>query len=57
MTTGGEQMRNYILVVESGADIPSEIAEKYQIWIVPMHISFDGISKDDGTFPTEEIFS
>lgn len=50
-------MRNYILVVESGADIPSEIAEKYQIWIVPMHISFDGISKDDGTFPTEEIFS
>lgn len=50
-------MSQYILVAESGADIPSDLAAKYRIWIVPMHVCFDGVTKDDGTFQTEKAFS
>ena len=38
-----------VLVAESGADIPKDIAEKEGIYIVPMHVTFDGETKDDGT--------
>ena len=31
-----------VLVAESGADIPKDIAEKEGIYIVPMHVTFDG---------------
>ena len=44
-----------VLVAESGADIPKEIAEKEGIYIVPMHVTFDGETKDDGTFPASNI--
>ena len=44
-----------VLVAESGADIPKEIAEKEGIYIVPMHVTFDGETKDDGSFPASNI--
>ena len=44
-----------VLVAESGSDIPKEIAEKEGIYIVPMHVTFDGETKDDGTFPASNI--
>ena len=44
-----------VLVAESGADIPKEIAEKEGIYIVPMHVTFDGEKKDDGTFQASNI--
>ena len=44
-----------VLVAESGADIPKDIAEKEGIYIVPMHVTFDGETKDDGTFPASNI--
>lgn len=44
-----------ILVAETGADIPPELAERYGIQIVPMHVSFGDTTRDDGTFPSEEI--
>lgn len=46
-----------ILVAETGADIPQELVERYHICIVPMHVSFGDITKEDGTFPSEEICS
>lgn len=46
-----------IIVAESGADIPSNIASTYGIHIVPMHISMNGESFDDGSdFPVQGIF-
>ena len=48
-------MRNFVVVAETGADIPQELAERYRIHIVPMHVSFGNVTKDDGTFPAEEI--
>lgn len=44
-----------ILVAETGADIPRELAERYRIHTVPMHVSFGSTVKDDGAFPSEEI--
>lgn len=50
-------MRKFILLAETGADIPVEIVKKYGIEIVPMHVSFGDTTRDDGSFSTEEIFS
>lgn len=48
-------MRKIVLVAETGADIPRKLAEQYHIHIVPMHVSFGNVTKDDGAFPSEEI--
>lgn len=44
-----------VLVAETGSDIPPQIAEQYGIYLVPMHVSFGNQTKDDGSFPAEEI--
>ncbi len=49
-------MGKYVLLAETGADIPDDIAKRYGIWKVPMHVTFDTETKDDGNFPTTEIF-
>lgn len=49
------ESKKLLLMAETGADIPPELAEKYNIRIVPMHITFGAETKDDGTFPSEEI--
>lgn len=48
-------MEKIILVAETGADIPPELAKQYNIQIVPMHVSFGDVTRDDGSFPSEEI--
>ena len=50
-----EQGRKLLLMAETGADIPPELAERYNIQIVPMHITFGTETRDDGSFPSEEI--
>lgn len=44
-----------VLVAETGSDITPELASQYHIQIVPMHVSFDDRSLDDGSFPVEQI--
>lgn len=48
-------MKPIILVAETGSDITPELATKYGIVIVPMHVSFDNETLDDATFPVEKI--
>lgn len=48
-------MKNIILVAETGSDIPKEIAKKYDIQMVPMHVTFGEETMDDGTFPSQKI--
>ena len=48
-------MKTIVLVAETGSDLPLPLAEKFEIQIVPMHVSFDGTSVDDGSFPPEKI--
>ena len=50
-------MSGTIIVAESGGDIPASIETEYGINIVPMHISIEGESFDDGNnFPVQDIF-
>lgn len=48
-------MKPIILVAETGSDITPELAAQYHIHIVPMHVAFDNVTKDDGSFPAQEI--
>lgn len=48
-------MANIILVAETGSDITPELAREYGIHIVPMHVTFDDETFDDGSFPVEKI--
>ncbi len=48
-------MHKIIITVESGSDMTQDLADKYNIYIVPMHVTFGTQTKDDGFFPAEEI--
>ncbi len=48
-------MKSIVLVAETGSDITPELASKYGIEIVPMHVAFETETLDDGTFPVEKI--
>ena len=48
-------MKKIIIVAETGSDVTVELAEKYGIELVPMHVSFDSETLPDGTFPVEKI--
>ena len=48
-------MKKIILVAETGSDVNAELAKEYGVEIVPMHVSFDNETLDDGTFPVERI--
>lgn len=50
-------MCKYILLAETGADVPPDLVTRYGIVLVPMHVSFGAVTRDDGSFPTEELFS
>ena len=49
--------KKIILVAETGSDLTPELAEKYGVHLVPMHVSMGGKTYDDGTFPPEDIIS
>lgn len=48
-------MKPIILVAETGSDLTPELAQQYHIQIAPMHVAFDNITLDDGSFPVEKI--
>lgn len=50
-------MNPIILVAETGSDITPALAERHTIQIVPMHVAFDHVTLDDGSFPVEKILS
>ncbi|MGP4070162.1 DegV family protein [Halobacillus sp. B29] len=49
-------MRRIILSTESGADLPDDLVEKYNIQVVPMHIIMDGKDYLDGSLPVQDIY-
>lgn len=48
-------MKSIIVVAETGSDITPELAAQYNIQVVPMHVTFDTETLDDGSFPVEKI--
>lgn len=49
-------MKKYVIIAETGSDITKEMADKYGIYLVPMHVSFGSETKDDGSFSIAELF-
>lgn len=50
-------MNKYILITESGTDMPLDLAEKHHINVLPMHVVMDGIDYLDGSISVNEIYS
>ena len=48
-------MKKIILMTETGSDLTPELAEKYGIYVVPMHVTFGDKTVDDMTFHPEKI--
>lgn len=48
-------MKKIVIVAETGSDISRDLAERYEIEMVPMHVSFDQETLDDASFPAEKI--
>ena len=48
-------MKKIILLAETGSDVNAALAKEYGVEIVPMHVSFDTETLDDGAFPVKKI--
>ena len=51
----GDSHELIIIVAETGSDITPELAAKYNITLVPMHVTFDSHTMDDGSFSSENL--
>ena len=50
-------MGKYVIVAESGSDIPASYVERYGIQIVPMHVQIGPESIDDGDISGFELYA
>lgn len=49
-------MNNYIITTESGSDLSQEMIERYNIYIIPMHVTMGDETYEDGSFDVQDIF-
>lgn len=49
-------MTKFIITTDSGSDLPKEIIERYNIYIVPMHVTMGEQTYDDGQFDVQKVF-
>lgn len=49
-------MSKILLMAESGSDITPELAGQLGVFIVPMHVTFGGETREDGAFPVTQMF-
>lgn len=49
-------MAKIVIVTETGCDLTKRDAIRYGIETVPMHVTFENKSLDDGSFPVADIF-
>lgn len=49
-------MTKFIITTESGSDLPKEIADRYNIHIVPMHVTMGDKTYLDGSFEVKKVF-
>lgn len=50
-------MPKYVIVAESGADVPSDLVKRYDITVVPMHVALGENEFNDGEVSATQIFS
>lgn len=49
-------MNKYIIVTESGTDLPIDLANLHNIRVIPMHVIMDGIDYLDGSIPVTDVY-
>lgn len=49
-------MKKYIITTESGSDLSKEIIERYNIQVIPMHVTMDDQTYPDGSFDVKKVF-
>ena len=47
--------KKIIITAETGSDLTEEMAKALGVYLVPMHVSMGNVTKDDGSFPAEEV--
>ena len=49
-------MTKFIITTESGSDISPELIERYNIHVIPMHVTMGSETFDDGSFDVEDVY-
>ena len=49
-------MNKYIITTESGSDLSKEIIERYNVKVIPMHVTMDDKTYPDGSFNVQKVF-
>ena len=49
-------VKKYIITTESGSDLSEEIIDRYNIQVVPMHVTMENQTYDDGSFDVQRVF-
>lgn len=49
-------MKKYIITTESGCDLSQEMIDRYNIHVVPMHVTMGNQTHLDGSFDVQEVF-
>ncbi len=49
-------MTKYIITTESGSDLPKEYVDRYNVQIIPMHVTMGNDTMPDGSFEVEKAF-
>lgn len=47
----------YIITTESGSDLPKDLIDKYQIRIIPMHVTMGDKTYSDGSFEVDKVYA
>lgn len=49
-------MKKYIITTESGSDLSKEIIDRYNIQVIPMHVTMGDQTYPDGSFGVQRVF-
>ena len=49
-------MNKYIITTESGSDLSKEMIERYNVRVIPMHVTMDDKTYPDGSFSVQKVF-
>lgn len=49
-------MKKYIITTESGSDLSKELIERYNIKVIPMHVTMADQTFPDGSFDVQRVF-
>lgn len=50
-------MTQYIITTESGSDLPKEYVDRYNVQIIPMHVTMGNDTMPDGSFEVKKAFA